>query len=65
MREFFADEMSMSEYPDEAEGQEPSQRQENANGQRILIVEDDRLSMTLLSDFLKAHGYTVLKMSAN
>jgi hypothetical protein len=57
--------MSMSEYPDEAEGQEPSQRQENANGQRILIVEDDRLSMTLLSDFLKAHGYTVLKMSAN
>jgi two-component system cell cycle response regulator DivK len=55
--------MSMSEYPDEAEGAKTPERQENANRKRILIVEDDRLSMTLLSDFLNAHGYRVLKTS--
>ena len=32
-----------------------------ATASLILIVEDDRLSMTLLSDFLNAHGYTVLE----
>jgi two-component system cell cycle response regulator DivK len=53
----------MSEYPDEAEGAKTPERQESAEGKRILIVEDDRLSMTLLSDFLIAHGYTVLKTS--
>jgi CheY-like chemotaxis protein len=55
--------MSMSEYPDGAEEAKTPKRQENANGQRILIVQDDRLSMTLLSDFLNAHGYRVLKTS--
>ena len=55
--------MSMSEYPDGAEGSKTPERQGNANGKRILIVEDDRLSMTLLSDFLNAHGYRVLKTS--
>ena len=55
--------MSMSEHPDGAEGAKTPERQGNANGKLILIVEDDRLSMTLLSDFLSAHGYTVLKTS--
>ena len=53
----------MSEYPDGAEGAKTPERQGNANGKLILIVEDDRLSMTLLSDFLHAHEYRVLKTS--
>jgi two-component system cell cycle response regulator DivK len=53
----------MSEHPDGTEGAKTPERQRNANGQLILMVEDDRLSMTLLSDFLNAHGYTVLKTS--
>jgi two-component system, cell cycle response regulator DivK len=53
----------MSEYPEEAKTVKPPEHQENGKAKRILIVEDDRLSMTLLSDFLNAHGYTVLKTS--
>ena len=55
--------MSMPEHPDGAEGAKTPERQGIANGKLILIVEDDRLSMTLLSDFLKAHGYRILKTS--
>src|SRR5215472_9973543 len=55
--------MSKSEHGDAAEGAKTPERQGNANGQRILIVEDDRLSMTLLSDFLSAHGFKILKTS--
>jgi len=55
--------MSKSEHGDAAEGAKTPERQANANGQRILIVEDDRLSMTLLSDFLNAHGFKILKTS--
>jgi two-component system, cell cycle response regulator DivK len=53
--------MGGSEHGDAAEGRKTPERQESAGGKRILIVEDDRLSMTLLSDFLKAHGYRVSK----
>ena len=53
----------MSEYPDEAKTVRTPEHQENGEAKRILIVEDDRLSMTLLSDFLNVHGYTVLKTS--
>jgi two-component system, cell cycle response regulator DivK len=55
--------MSRSEHKDAAEGTKTPERQGNANGKLILIVEDDRLSLTLLSDFLNAHGYRVLKTS--
>ena len=55
--------MSRFEHEDAAEGAKTPERQGNANGKLILIVEDDRLSMTLLSDFLNAHGYRVLKTS--
>jgi two-component system, cell cycle response regulator DivK len=55
--------MSKSEHGDAAEGAKTPERQRNANGQLILIVEDDRLSMTLLSDFLNAHGFKILKTS--
>ena len=53
----------MSEYPNQAKTIETPEHQENGKAKRILIVEDDRLSMTLLSDFLNVHGYTVLKTS--
>ena len=55
--------MSESKHEGAAEGTKTRERQGNANGKLILIVEDDRLSMTLLSDFLNAHGYRVLKTS--
>ena len=46
--------MSMSERENAAEGIKPPEGQESASGKRVLIVEDDRLSMTLLSDLLNA-----------
>jgi len=55
--------MSESKHEGAAERMKTPERQGNANGKLILIVEDDRLSMTLLSDFLNAHGYRVLKTS--
>ena len=55
--------MSKSENEDAAEEAKTPEHREKARGKRILIVEDDRLSMTLLSDFLNAHGYRVLKTS--
>ena len=55
--------MSESKHEGAAEGMKTPERQGNANGKLILIVEDDRLSMTLLSDFLNAHGYRLLKTS--
>src|SRR5215831_16008868 len=55
--------MSKSEHGHTAEAAKTPEHQENPKGKRILIVEDDRLSMTLLSDFLSAHGYSVLKTS--
>ena len=48
--------MSISEHMDGAEEAQTLERQGTANGKLTLIVEDDRLSMTLLSDFLNAHG---------
>ena len=35
----------------------------NASPNRILVVEDDHRNMTLLHDFLQAHGYEILKAS--
>jgi two-component system cell cycle response regulator DivK len=35
--------------------------QSNTNGKRILIVEDNALSLMLLNDLLEAHGYEILK----
>jgi two-component system cell cycle response regulator DivK len=55
--------MSGSKHEGAVEGTKTPERQESAGGERILIVEDDRLSTTLLSDFLNAHGYTVFKTS--
>jgi two-component system cell cycle response regulator DivK len=35
--------------------------QVNTNGKRILIVEDNDLSLMLLNDLLEVHGYEILK----
>jgi two-component system, cell cycle response regulator DivK len=53
--------MSKSEYGDAAEEAKTPDGRKKARGKQILIVEDDRLSMTLLSDFLNAHGFKILK----
>ena len=55
--------MSKYEHEDTAEAAKTPEHQENPKDKRILIVEDDRLSMKLLSDFLSAHGFKILKTS--
>ena len=52
--------MSAFEYPHAAERTEASAYQQNAKRNRILIVEDNPISLTLLKQLLKAHGYEVL-----
>jgi two-component system, cell cycle response regulator DivK len=53
--------MSAFEYPHAAERTEASAYQQNARRNRILIVEDNPISLTLLKQLLKAHGYEVLE----
>jgi two-component system cell cycle response regulator DivK len=55
--------MSTSKYPHAAERTEASAHQQNAKRNRILIVEDNPISLTLLKQLLKAHGYEVLGTS--
>src|SRR5215467_1607814 len=52
--------MTRSGYQDAAEGTKTPPRQQNAQRKRILIVEDHPLSLVLLKQLLKAHGYEVL-----
>jgi two-component system cell cycle response regulator DivK len=52
--------MSTSKYPHVAEKREAPTHQQNARRNRILIVEDNPISLTLLKQLLKAHGYEVL-----
>ena len=52
--------MSTSKYPHVVEGTDASAHQQNARRNRILIVEDNPVSLTLLKQLLKAHGYEVL-----
>ena len=52
--------MSAFEYPHAAERRQPPAHQRNAKRNRILIVEDNPISLTLLKQLLKAHGYEVL-----
>ena len=51
--------MGGSELGEAAVGRETPERHVSALGKRLLIVEVDRLSLTLFSDFLSAHGYRV------
>ncbi len=52
--------MSAFRYPHAAEKKEAPMHQQNARRNRILIVEDNPISLTLLKQLLKAHGYEVL-----
>jgi len=52
--------MSAFEYPYAAERRQAPAHQQNAKRNRILIVEDNPISLTLLKQLLKAHGYEVL-----
>ena len=51
--------MSAFEYPHAAERRQAPAHQQNAKRNRILIVEDNPISLILLKQLLKAHGYEV------
>jgi two-component system cell cycle response regulator DivK len=53
--------MSTSKYPDAAERTKTLEHQGNAKRRRILVVEDNRMGLKLLSQFLKVHGYDMLQ----
>ena len=52
--------MTRSGYQDAAEGTKTPPHQQNAQRKRILVVEDHPLSLVLLKQLLKAHGYEIL-----
>src|SRR5215813_11859955 len=52
--------MSTFQYLHAAERSKAPVHQQNARRDRILIVEDNPVSLTLLKQLLKAHGYEVL-----
>jgi two-component system cell cycle response regulator DivK len=52
--------MSTSQYLHAVERSKAPTHQQNARRNRILIVEDNPVDLTLLKQFLKAHGYEVL-----
>ena len=52
--------MSAFEHPQAGEIRQAPAHQQNAKRHRILIVEDNPISLTLLKQLLKAHGYEVL-----
>ena len=52
--------MSTSQYLHATETSEPPARQQNARRNRLLVVEDNPVSLRLLKQLLKAHGYEVL-----
>src|ERR1700738_4132427 len=53
--------MSKSEYRDAAEKTKALARQENNKRKRILVVEDNPLSLALLKQLLEVHGYEILE----
>ena len=55
--------MSRSEYRDAAEKTKALARQENNKRKRILVVEDNQISLALLKQLLEVHGYEVLETS--
>jgi two-component system cell cycle response regulator DivK len=55
--------MSRSEYRDAADKTNPLACQENTKRKRILVVEDNQISLALLKQLLEVHGYEVLEIS--
>ena len=53
--------MSTSQYLPAVERTKAPAHRQNARRNRILIVEDNSVSLTLLKQLLKAHGYEVLE----
>ena len=53
--------MSTVRYLHAAESTKTPAHQQNANRNRILVVEDNQLSLKLLKQLLTAHGYEVLE----
>src|ERR1700758_5259617 len=54
-------EMSRSGYRDAAEKTKTQAHQENEKRKRILVVEDNQLSVVLLKQLLGVHGYQILE----
>src|SRR5262252_10849673 len=52
--------MSTSQYLNATETSQPPAHQQNARRNRLLVVEDNPVSLRLLKQLLKAHGYEVL-----
>jgi two-component system cell cycle response regulator DivK len=55
--------MTRSVYQDATETAQTPSHQQNPKHRRILIVEDNQLSLTLFKQLLKAHGYQILETS--
>src|SRR5947209_19312705 len=55
--------MSKSRYPETACAIRTPKQRYQANRKRILVVEDDRLSLILLRQLLTAQGYEILQSS--
>jgi two-component system, cell cycle response regulator DivK len=55
--------MNTSRHPQAAEATRTLQRRYKAKRKRILVVEDDRLSLIVLRQLLTAQGYEVLQSS--
>src|SRR3984957_6847380 len=55
--------MNTFRYPEAAEATRTLQRRYKAKRRRILIVEDDRLSLIVLRQLLTAQGYEILQSS--
>src|SRR5271166_223669 len=53
--------MSTSKYPDAADRTKTLEHQGNAKRKQILVVEDNQISLMLLHQLLKAHGYEILR----
>ena len=53
--------MSTSKYPHAAERTKTPAHRQDAKRKRILVVEDNPLSLALLKQLLKAHGYEILE----
>jgi two-component system, cell cycle response regulator DivK len=53
--------MSRSGYRDAAEKTKSQAHQENERRKRILVVEDNQLSLALLKQLLEVHGYEILE----
>jgi two-component system cell cycle response regulator DivK len=55
--------MNTSGYPEAAEATRTPERRYKVNRKRVLVVEDDRLSLILLRQLLAAQGYEILQSS--